>query len=132
MRRSKRMRATWRASAGDNNEGGTEQGKKMGKPTGFIEYLRELRADRAPLERVADWKEFLLELPEDKHRTQGARCMDCGIPFCHTGTLISGMASGCPINNLIPEWNDLVYRGLWKEALERLHKTNNFPEFTGP
>jgi glutamate synthases, NADH/NADPH, small subunit len=70
-------------------------------------------------------------MDEDKLRTQGARCMDCGIPFCHTGTVISGMASGCPINNLIPEWNDLVYRGLWKEALDRLHKTNNFPEFTG-
>jgi glutamate synthase (NADPH/NADH) small chain len=103
----------------------------MGKPTGFIEYLREIPADRAPLERARDWQEFHLHLPEDKLRTQGARCMDCGIPFCHTGTLISGMASGCPINNLIPEWNDLVYRGLWKEALERLHKTNNFPEFTG-
>ena len=70
-------------------------------------------------------------MPEEKLRIQGARCMDCGIPFCHTGTLLSGMASGCPINNLIPEWNDLVYRGLWHEALERLHKTNNFPEFTG-
>src|SRR6202046_4629851 len=103
----------------------------MGKPTGFIEYLRELPLDRPAMERVADWKEFHLHLPEEKLRTQGARCMDCGIPFCHTGTLISGMASGCPINNLIPEWNDLVYRGLWKEALDRLHKTNNFPEFTG-
>jgi glutamate synthase (NADPH/NADH) small chain len=103
----------------------------MGKPTGFIEYLREIPSDRAPLERVRDWGEFHEHLPEDKLRTQGARCMDCGIPFCHTGTLISGMASGCPINNLIPEWNDLVYRGLWKEALDRLHKTNNFPEFTG-
>jgi glutamate synthase (NADPH/NADH) small chain len=70
-------------------------------------------------------------MDEDKLRKQGARCMDCGVPFCHTGTLISGMASGCPINNLIPEWNDLVYRGLWREALDRLHKTNNFPEFTG-
>ena len=70
-------------------------------------------------------------MPEADLRKQGARCMDCGIPFCHTGTLISGMASGCPINNLIPEWNDLIYRGLWKEALERLHKTNNFPDFTG-
>ncbi len=70
-------------------------------------------------------------MPEDKLQSQGARCMDCGIPFCHSGTLLAGMASGCPINNLIPEWNDLVYRGLWREALERLHKTNNFPEFTG-
>ncbi len=103
----------------------------MGKPTGFIEYLREIPADRAPLERVRDWSEFHLHMPEPALKTQGARCMDCGVPFCHTGTLISGMASGCPINNLIPEWNDLVYRGLWKEALERLHKTNNFPEFTG-
>ncbi|MBI1870825.1 MAG: glutamate synthase subunit beta [Chlamydiae bacterium] len=103
----------------------------MGKPTGFIEYLRELPADRLPKERVHDWNEFHLHLSDDKLREQGARCMDCGIPFCHTGTLISGMASGCPINNLIPEWNDLVFRGLWEEALERLHKTNNFPEFTG-
>ena len=103
----------------------------MGKPTGFIEYQRELPTDRDPLQRVGDWKEFHSHLPEDKLKVQGARCMDCGIPFCHTGKLISGMASGCPINNLIPEWNDLVYRGLWREALERLHKTNNFPEFTG-
>jgi len=103
----------------------------MGKPTGFIEYLRELPVDRAPAERVNDWKEFHHHMDEKKLRTQGARCMDCGIPFCHTGKLISGMASGCPVNNLIPEWNDLVYRGLWQEALERLHKTNNFPEFTG-
>jgi glutamate synthase (NADPH/NADH) small chain len=103
----------------------------MGKPTGFIEYLRELPSDRQPSDRIHNWDEFHLHMPEDKLRTQGARCMDCGIPFCHSGTLISGMASGCPINNLIPEWNDLVYRGLWREALDRLHKTNNFPEFTG-
>ena len=103
----------------------------MGKPTGFIEYLRELPVDRTPLERTRDWKEFHHHMEEKKLRHQGARCMDCGVPFCHTGKLISGMASGCPINNLIPEWNDLVYRGLWKEALLRLHKTNNFPEFTG-
>jgi len=103
----------------------------MGKPTGFIEYLRELPLDRSAIERIRDWNEFHLHLDEKKLREQGARCMDCGIPFCHTGTLISGMASGCPINNLIPEWNDLVYRGLWHEALDRLHKTNNFPEFTG-
>ena len=103
----------------------------MGKPTGFIEYLREIPADVPPLDRVANWEEFHIHMPEDRLRTQGARCMDCGIPFCHTGKLISGMASGCPVNNLIPEWNDLVYRGLWREALDRLHKTNNFPEFTG-
>ena len=95
----------------------------MGKPTGFIDYLRELPKDRSAEERISDWKEFHLHMPETDLRKQGARCMDCGVPFCHTGTLISGMASGCPINNLIPEWNDLVYRGLWKEALERLHKT---------
>jgi len=103
----------------------------MGKPTGFIEYLRELPVDRPPLERVSDWNEFHHHMEQKKLRAQGARCMDCGIPFCHTGKLISGMASGCPIHNLIPEWNDLVYRGLWREALARLHKTNNFPEFTG-
>ena len=103
----------------------------MGKPTGFIEYLREIPVDRAPLERVRDYKEFHHHMEEKKLRNQGARCMDCGVPFCHTGKLISGMASGCPINNLIPEWNDLVYRGRWQEALLRLHKTNNFPEFTG-
>jgi glutamate synthase (NADPH/NADH) small chain len=103
----------------------------MGKPTGFIEYLRELPVDRKAHERIRDWLEFHEHMDEKKLQEQGARCMDCGVPFCHTGTLFSGMASGCPINNLIPEWNDLVYRGLWKEALERLHKTNNFPDFTG-
>ncbi|MBU3758478.1 MAG: glutamate synthase subunit beta [Candidatus Omnitrophica bacterium] len=103
----------------------------MGKPTGFIEISRELPKDREAKTRIADWKEFHEHMPEEKLQAQGARCMDCGIPFCHTGTLISGMASGCPINNLIPEWNDLVYRGLWREALDRLLKTNNFPEFTG-
>jgi glutamate synthase (NADPH/NADH) small chain len=103
----------------------------MGKPTGFIEYLRELPVDRTPAERVRDWDEFHHHMEEKHLRQQGARCMDCGVPFCHTGKLISGMASGCPINNLIPEWNDLVYRGLWREALERLHRTNNFPDFTG-
>ncbi len=103
----------------------------MGKPTGFIDFQRELPADRTPAARVKDWKEFHHHMPEEKLREQGARCMDCGVPFCHTGKLVSGMASGCPINNLIPEWNDLVYRGLWQEALVRLHKTNNFPEFTG-
>ena len=103
----------------------------MGKPTGFLEIKRELPADRSPQARLKDWQEFHDHLPEDKLRAQGARCMDCGIPFCHNGALLAGMASGCPINNLIPEWNDLIYKGLWREALERLHKTNNFPEFTG-
>jgi len=103
----------------------------MGKPTGFIEYLRELPLDRPAIERIRDWNEFHHHMEEKKLQEQGARCMDCAVPFCHTGTLLSGMASGCPIHNLIPEWNDLVYRGLWKEALDRLHKTNNFPEFTG-
>ncbi len=103
----------------------------MGKPTGFLEIKRELPKDFDPAQRIQHWQEFHEHLPEEKLRAQGARCMDCGIPFCHNGSLLAGMASGCPINNLIPEWNDLVYRGLWKEALDRLHKTNNFPEFTG-
>lgn len=103
----------------------------MGKPTGFKEFTRELPKDKSPRERIRDWSEFHEHLEEEKLRKQGARCMDCGIPFCHTGDLLAGMAQGCPVNNLIPEWNDLVYRGLWREALERLHKTNNFPEFTG-
>ncbi|MCG2788136.1 MAG: glutamate synthase subunit beta [Anaerolineae bacterium] len=103
----------------------------MAKPTGFMEYQRENPPDRAPQERIKDWNEFHLPVLDEKLQTQGARCMDCGIPFCHTGALISGMAAGCPVNNLIPEWNDLVYRGHWRLALERLHKTNNFPEFTG-
>jgi len=103
----------------------------MGKPTGFIEYLRELPLDRSATDRIRDWNEFHFHMEEKKLQEQAARCMDCGIPFCHTGSLLNGMASGCPINNLIPEWNDLIYRGLWREALDRLHKTNNFPEFTG-
>jgi glutamate synthase (NADPH/NADH) small chain len=103
----------------------------MGKPTGFMEYRRELPLAQAPAERVHHWHEFHAHASDAMLRQQGARCMDCGVPFCHTGTLLDGMASGCPINNLIPEWNDLVYRGKWREALERLHKTNNFPEFTG-
>ncbi len=103
----------------------------MGKPTGFIEYLRELPMDRSPVERVRDWNEFHHHMDDKGLRNQAARCMDCGVPFCHTGKLMNGGASGCPVHNLIPEWNDLVYRGLWREALDRLHKTNNFPEFTG-
>src|ERR1700690_931142 len=103
----------------------------MGKLTGFMEYERHEPPGRDPKGRTRDWLEFHDHLPEATLKEQGARCMDCGVPFCHTGPLLSGMASGCPINNLIPEWNDLVYRGQWREALARPHKTNNFPEFTG-
>ena len=103
----------------------------MGKPTGFMEFTRQAAPYRAPAERVNDWSEFRQDLPDQEIRTQGARCMDCGVPFCHTGELLAGMAAGCPVNNLIPEWNDLVYHGHWREAIDRLHKTNNFPEFTG-
>ena len=94
----------------------------MGKPTGFKDYARELPARRPPAERVKDWFEIYTAFPDDHLRTQGARCMDCGIPFCH---------KGCPVNNIIPDWNDLVYRNQWQEAIRRLHATNNFPEFTG-
>ncbi|WP_045522224.1 glutamate synthase small subunit [Neobacillus niacini] len=103
----------------------------MGKPTGFMEYSREKVGERHPLKRLNDWKEYTAPFSAEKLSIQGARCMDCSIPFCHTGMEIKGATSGCPIHNLIPEWNDLVYRGRWKEALERLLKTNNFPEFTG-
>jgi len=103
----------------------------MSTPTGFMEYKRELPGDRDPLLRIKDWNEFHRMFSEEQLRTQGSRCMDCGTPYCHTGMELAGNASGCPINNLIPEWNSLVYRGLWKEAYERLAKTNNFPEFTG-
>jgi len=94
----------------------------MGKPTGFMEIERELPAKRPVEERVNDWKEIYLDFPVEKQQAQGARCMDCGIPFCN---------QGCPLGNLIPDWNDLVYHGRFREALDSLHKTNNFPEFTG-
>ena len=103
----------------------------MGKPTGFLEFARQAAGSRPPLERIADWSEAHPPMDPAVLTQQAARCMDCGIPYCHTGVMISGMASGCPINNLIPEWNDLVYRGQWQEAIIRLHRTNNFPEFTG-
>jgi glutamate synthase (NADPH/NADH) small chain len=94
----------------------------MGKITGFIEIKRETPPRRPVRERVSDWREYDLKMPDDKLAEQGARCMDCGIPFCHRG---------CPLGNIIPDWNDLVYRGRWREAIDRLHWTNNFPEFTG-
>ena len=103
----------------------------MGKATGFMEYERKPIANRDPLERVKDWDEIHEHFDEEKVRIQGARCMDCGTPYCHTGITLANMASGCPINNLIPEFNDLVYQGKWQDAFHRLMKTNNFPEFTG-
>jgi len=90
-----------------------------------------LPADREPLERIKDWQEFHEEMPEAELQKQGARCMDCGTPYCHAGFMLSGMTSGCPIHNLIPEWNDYIYKGFRHEAYDRLMKTNNFPEFTG-
>ncbi|WP_079709590.1 glutamate synthase subunit beta [Paraliobacillus ryukyuensis] len=103
----------------------------MGKATGFMEIKREEAVERDPIERLNDWKEYSTPFTDDMMQRQGARCMDCGTPFCHIGMDINGATSGCPVYNLIPEWNDLVYKGKWKEALERLMKTNNFPEFTG-
>jgi len=103
----------------------------MGKPTGFMEFTRQIPQDRDAELRILDWNEFHEHMSDHDLEQQGARCMDCGIPFCHTGTTIANMASGCPVNNLIPEWNDMVFHGQWREALDRLHSTNNFPEFTG-
>jgi len=103
----------------------------MGKATGFMEYARKAKDYRPVQERVKDWKEVIIPREEDVSREQGARCMDCGVPFCHPGRLVSGGATGCPVYNLIPEWNELMYKGRWHEALDRLHATNNFPEFTG-
>ncbi|MCC8045591.1 MAG: glutamate synthase subunit beta [Clostridiales bacterium] len=102
----------------------------MGKPTGFLEYKRENDIETAPMERILNFNEFHTPLPLEKQRQQGARCMACGVPFCQAGMMIGGMASGCPLNNLVPEWNDLVYHGSWEEAYYRLTKTNCFPEFT--
>ncbi|MDA1044882.1 MAG: glutamate synthase, partial [Verrucomicrobia bacterium] len=96
----------------------------MGKASGFMEMNRKAVPYRPALERLKDFEEILTHPPEAHLKQQGARCMDCGVPFCMS-------ESGCPVDNLIPEWNDLVYRGQWREALDRLHKTNNFPEFTG-
>ena len=102
----------------------------MGKPTGFMEIARQTSTELPPCERIQNFNEFHLPLPQDEQQAQGARCMDCGVPFCQSGMMIGGMASGCPLNNLIPEWNDLVYQGKWDLALHRLMSTNRFPEFT--
>ncbi len=102
----------------------------MGKPTGFLEYEREDAKAVSPKERIKNFNEFHEPLSMEKQKCQASRCMECGVPFCQSGQLISGMVSGCPLNNLIPEWNDLLYMGNMEQAYDRLHKTNNFPEFT--
>ncbi len=94
----------------------------MGKPTGFMEYDRQERSYQPTGDRISHYNEFVIDMSSSDLKQQAARCMDCGIPFCH---------SGCPVNNMIPDWNDLVYKGAWKEAISNLHSTNNFPEFTG-
>ncbi|HEX5509332.1 MAG TPA: glutamate synthase subunit beta [Pseudolabrys sp.] len=103
----------------------------MGKITGFLEFEREDRDYEPVAERVKHWREFVLPLPEDEARKQAARCMDCGVPYCHGTSVITGAPTGCPVNNQIPDWNDLVYRHRWDEAARNLHSTNNFPEVTG-
>lgn len=102
----------------------------MGKPTGFLEYNRMTGPASSPETRIQNFKEFHKRLPQAEQECQGARCMECGVPFCQSGTMIKGMVSGCPLNNLIPEWNDLIYCHNWRQAYNRLQKTNCFPEFT--
>ena len=102
----------------------------MGKPTGFMEINRQVSHELPPEERTKNFNEFHIPLHPDEQQAQGARCMDCGVPFCQSGMLLGGMFSGCPLNNLIPEWNDLVYRGQWDLAVKRLIATNRYPEFT--
>ena len=103
----------------------------MGKPTGFLEYTRQGNPSEAPLARIRHYNEFHPRLGREERMRQGARCMECGVPFCQSGAVLSGMVSGCPLHNLVPEWNDLIYTGNFGHAAERLLKTNNFPEFTG-
>ena len=103
----------------------------MGKTTGFLEYVRRDEAHRPPQERVHDWEEFRLPLPDEYRVQQGGRCMNCGVPYCQAGITYEGKTFGCPLHNLIPEWNDMIYAGNRAHALSRLLKTNNFPEFTG-
>lgn len=103
----------------------------MGKPTGFLEYSRQGNPGQPPLERIRHWDEFHAVLPEEERRRQAARCMECGVPFCQSGVELGGMVIGCPLHNLAPEWNDLIYTGNLDQALARLTKTNSFPEFTG-
>ena len=102
----------------------------MGKPTGFMNYNRVTGPALPPEERIRDFQEFHRRLPQAEQEKQGARCMECGVPFCQSGQMIKGMTSGCPLNNLVPEWNDLIYTHNWEQAYNRLQKTNCFPEFT--
>src|SRR5690554_2465853 len=103
----------------------------MGKVTGFMDHQSSPLRYRDPSERIKDWQEVAHLPDEDVLQEQAARCMDCAVPFCQHGSTLAGMTTGCPVYNLIPEWNDLVYKGNWKEAYERLTMTNPFPEFTG-
>ena len=103
----------------------------MGKPTGFLDYERKDAGAEAPLERIRHFNEFHTPLSKAEQEKQGARCMACGVPFCQAGQMLGGMMSGCPLQNMVPEWNDLLYLGNWEEAYYRLMKTSNFPEFTG-
>ena len=102
----------------------------MGKPTGFMDYEREDAQAYTVLERIKNFDEFHTPLTKQEQEKQGARCMECGVPFCQSGLIIGGAVSGCPLNNLIPEWNDLIFKGAWEQAYNRLKITNNFPEFT--
>ena len=104
----------------------------MGKATGLLEYKRIDPKKRSPEERIKDWNEIRVPQDLEAVKTQGARCMNCGVPFCHGGVLLNGMISGCPAHNLIPEWNELVYKGQWQEAYQRLTRTNPFPEIYWP
>ena len=103
----------------------------MGKSTGFLDYNRELNPSVDPKVRITNFNEFHKQISGEKRRLQGARCMNCGVPFCQSGMILNGMATGCPLHNLIPEWNDEIYNNNLEHALARLLKTNNFPEFTG-
>src|SRR6476646_258103 len=122
-----------RARRHGEGEGGGDAGRgiEMGKVTGFLEIEREDRDYQPVAERIKHWREFVLPLPEQELRAQAARCMDCGVPYCHGTSRLTGAPVGCPVNNQIPDWNDLVYRGNWDEAALNLHSTNNFPEVTG-
>lgn len=107
-----------------------ESEENMGKPTGFMDYDRKVSFAEKPADRIKHFREFHQHLSREEQQLQGARCMECGVPFCQSGMMLNGMTSGCPLHNLVPEWNDLVYTGNWEQAYERLKKTNNFPEFT--